>query len=118
MSQFIMLLHDDVAALEAETSPEQIQAIIAEYSAWREQVQAQGNMLGGHKLKDEFGRSLVGNGGNVRIVDGPFTESKELLGGLFIIEADDYDHAIEISKTCPHLKFGRRIELRQIDLVD
>ena len=114
----MLLLHDDVAALDAETSPEDIQAIIAEYSAWRDSVQADGNMLGGHKLKDEFGRCLVGGSDPVRVVDGPFTESKELIGGLFIIKADDYDHAVEISKTCPHLKHGVRIEIRQIDLVD
>ncbi len=118
MPQFMLLLHDDVARLDAEASPAEIQAIIAEYEAWREAVQADGNMLGGHKLKDEFGQSLVGGGDGVRVVDGPFTESKELIGGLFIIKADDYEQAVEISKTCPHLKHGSRIEVRQIDLVD
>ena len=53
--------------------------------------------------------------GQVRVVDGPYAEAKEVVGGYFLIEAADYDEAVEISKGCPHLKYGGRIELRQID---
>ena len=38
-----------------------------------------------------------------------------MIGGLFTIKAADYDEAVEISKECPHLKYGGRVELREIE---
>jgi hypothetical protein len=53
--------------------------------------------------------------GRMRVVDGPYSEAKEVLGGYFLVEAADYDAAVELSRDCPHLRYGRRIELRQVD---
>ena len=53
--------------------------------------------------------------GAVSVVDGPYSEAKEILGGYFAIEAADYDEAVAISRDCPHLKYGERIELRAED---
>ena len=115
MPQFILLLHEEPCGL-GDLSPEEIQAVIARYSAWRERVAADGHMVDGHKLTDEGGRHLAREGGSVRVVDGPFSEAKEIIGGLFIIKAADYDQAVEICRSCPHLDNGW-IELRQIDEV-
>ncbi len=49
-------------------------------------------------------------------VDGPYSETKEVLGGFFLISAESYDDAIQICRDCPHLRFGGTIELRQIEL--
>jgi len=114
MEGFMLLLHDSTTGFE-DISPEEIQAIIADYVAWRDDIAAKGRLLGGEKLTDEGGRHLVMNGGEIRVTDGPYAEAKELLGGYFAIKAADYDEAVEISKTCPHLKYGGRIELRKID---
>lgn len=114
MSQFALLLHENPADF-ADVSPSDIQAIIAEYSAWREQLIERELLVDGHKLCDEGGRSLTLSQGSLRVVDGPFAEAKEVLGGLFIIRAKDYSEAVEISRDCPHLKYQGRIELRQID---
>lgn len=114
MAQFMLLLHespDDFAGL----SPEEIQRVIGEYTAWRENLAAQGKLAGGLKLKDEGGRLLKRNGGGVQVVDGPFAEAKEVVGGYFLIEAADYDEAVEISKSCPHLVYSQKIELREVD---
>jgi len=46
-------------------------------------------------------------------MDGPYTETKEIVGGYFLIEADSYDHAIELSRDCPHFDFGS-IEIREL----
>ena len=51
------------------------------------------------------------------MVDGPYTEAKEIVGGYFLIEAVDYDEAVQICRSCPHLKYGGRIELREIDAI-
>ena len=113
MAQFILLLHENPASF-ADVSPEEIQRVIGEYSAWRESLEEQGRIVGANKLKDEGGRSLSAENGKVRIVDGPYAEAKEVVGGYFVIRAADYPEAVEISTSCPHLRYGGRIELREI----
>ncbi|MCO6509849.1 MAG: hypothetical protein J5I65_03580 [Aridibacter famidurans] len=114
MEGFMLLLHDRTTQ-QGDLSPEEIQGIIAEYVAWRDKIAEQGRLLGGEKLADDDGRHLVLDDGAIRVTDGPYTEAKEVLGGYFAIKAADYDEAVEISKDCPHLKYGGRIELRKID---
>jgi hypothetical protein len=116
MSQFMLLLHENPASF-ASVSAEEIQAVIADYNAWRAKLEAAGRIRGGNKLKDEGGRHLSLNNGKLRVVDGPFAEAKEVMGGYFIVEASSYDDAIKISEECPHLKYGGRIELREVDLL-
>ena len=119
MAQYMLLLHETPSDF-ADLSPEQIQRVIEEYSAWRATLETQGRMVGANKLKDEGGRHLSGRsgGGAVQVTDGPYAEAKEIVGGYFIVEAGDYDEAVEMSKTCPHLGYGGRIELREIDALD
>jgi hypothetical protein len=47
------------------------------------------------------------------VTDGPYAEAREVIGGLFIVEAGDYDEVVALSQDCPHLEFGT-IEIRQI----
>ncbi len=49
------------------------------------------------------------------VTDGPYAESKEVVGGFFIIAAKDYEEACKIAQGCPHLKHYGRVEVRQID---
>ena len=116
MAQYMMLLHED-PTLFMNVSPEEIQAIITEYTTWRSAIQAKGQYAGSNKLKDDGGRLISAKNGDLRVVDGPYAEAKEVLGGYFIIEASDYDAAVEIAKGCPHLKYGGRIEVREVDLI-
>lgn len=116
MPNYMLLLHEQPMDY-SQFSAEQIQGVIAEYVAWRHQVEAAGNLVGGEKLKDEGGRHLSGHNGSLRVTDGPYTEAKEVIGGYFTISASDYDEAVEISKGCPHLKYGGRIELRETEPV-
>jgi hypothetical protein len=117
MAQFLLLLHEDPASF-ADVSPEEIQRVIDEYSAWRKDLEKRGRVAGANKLKDEGGRSLSVQDGEVRVVDGPYAEAKEVVGGYFLIEAADYTEAIRISTECPHLRYGGRIELREIDALE
>ncbi len=114
MAQFLLLLHDKPTDFSGY-SAEEMQSVIAEYSAWREDLIARKLFLGGQKLKDEGGRHLSTQDGRVQVVDGPYSEAKEVLGGYFMLEADDYPAAVNISRECPHLKYGGRIEVREID---
>jgi hypothetical protein len=48
------------------------------------------------------------------VVDGPYSEAKEVVGGYGIIQAANYEEALELTRDCPHLAFGR-LELRETD---
>ena len=114
MPQFMLLLHESPSDF-SKVSAEEMQKIIGEYIAWRRKIEAEGKFAGGEKLKDEGGRHVSMRNGMARVVDGPYTEAKEVMGGYFIIKASSYDEAVETSKDCPHLKYGGWIEVREIE---
>ena len=117
MSQYLLLLHEGPNDNDG-MSPEEIQRMIEEYRAWSQTMGQAGHMVGGQKLTDEGGRKLTGWDRAFSVTDGPWAEAKEVIGGFFHITAKDYDEAVKLSRTCPHLKYGTSIELRRIDLVD
>ncbi len=114
MPNYLLLLHEKPADFSV-LSPDAIQAVIAEYVAWSAKLASQGKLVGGQKLKDNGGKHLNGFGSEFRSTDGPFAEAKEVVGGIFTIDAASYDDAVEISKDCPHLKYGGWIELREVE---
>ena len=114
MPKYMMILHDSTTALAA-FSPEEIQRIVQRYQAWSDGMAAAGKLSGGEKLRDEGGRHLTAAGGKLVVRDGPYAEVKEIIGGYFIIEAADYDEAVQLSSDCPHLALGGRIELREVE---
>ena len=115
MPRYMLLLHDNPASF-ADVSPEQMQKVIEKYIAWGNGLREAGVMHAGDKLTDEPGKVLRSNNGNVRITDGPYSETKEVLGGYYIIEASSYEQAIDRSRDCPHLQYGGTIEVRQVDM--
>src|ERR1035438_2690470 len=108
MPQFILLLRGDRAAVNG-SSPEEMQKLMHKYQDWRRT-----RATGGQKLMDGEGRVLQKQNGKPSVIDGPFAEAKEVVGGFFVIEAANYDEAVEAAKTCPHMEFGT-IEVRQIE---
>lgn len=110
MSKYMLLLRDDPSGF-ADSSPEEIQEIMQRYIAWRASLQSR--ILAGNKLKDGEGRVLRKENGKPSVIDGPFAEAKEVMGGFFVLEADSYDQAVELAKTCPHMEFGS-IEVRAV----
>jgi hypothetical protein len=112
MPKFVLLLHD-AGRFDPNMSPDQMQAIVQRYVAWRAKVQANGRSVMGHKLHDGEGRVMQGAGPAVKVTDGPYAEAREVIGGLFVIEAANYDEVVELSKDCPHLEFGS-IEIREV----
>jgi hypothetical protein len=112
MKKFIMLLHD--AGFPADISPDQIQAIIQRYVQWRQKIQQNGRKVEGHKLTDGQGRVMRGGTGGTKVTDGPYAEAREVIGGLFIVEANSYEEVVALSEDCPHLDFGS-IEIREVD---
>ena len=113
MPQYTLILHD-AGAMPADISPEEIQGIIQRYIDWRNKAASNGRRVEGHKLRDGEGRLLRGKLGAPTVTDGPYVEAKEVIGGLFIVEARDYDEAVKLASDCPHLEFGT-IEIREVE---
>ncbi len=113
MERFLMLLHENPSDF-ATVSPADMQRIIEGYKAWTERLHREGKLEQGEKLKDEGGRRLSRKGGQPVVTDGPYTEAKDVVGGLFILKARTYEEAVQLAMSCPHLDHGE-IELRAID---
>lgn len=117
MGQFLLLLHelpDDFA----DASPSEMQSIVQEYMEWRDSLDQGGKLLSSNKLTDDGGKNLTRDAGTIRVTDGPYTEAKEVVGGYFLIEAADYDEAVSVARTCPHMTYGHRIEVLAVDLAN
>jgi hypothetical protein len=112
MANYMLLLYDDPSRWKA-MSPEEMQAVIAKYMAWADEMRSKGGV--GNKLADDHGKVLRSSGGKPRVIDGPYSETKEVLGGYFQIEAGSYDEAVEHAMTCPHMEYGGIIEVRLIE---
>ena len=115
MPSYMLLLHGDPAAYK-KMSPEEGQKALQKFLAWRERLRAQKILVGSAKLKGEAGKVMRGTG-QPRVTDGPFSETKEVLGGYFTIEARDYDAALAQCRDCPHLEYGGTIEVREVEPV-
>jgi hypothetical protein len=113
MAQYLMLLHSEPRPDGAFT-PQEAQAITQKYMEWSQKMGAAGKLAGGNKLANDTGKVLRG-ADKVSVVDGPFAETKEVIGGYFILEARNYEEAAELSKSCPHLALGGTVELREIE---
>lgn len=114
MNQYLLLLHETPTDYSS-MSPADLQAVIAAYSGWAQEMTERERLVEGHKLTDEGGRLLKLEDGALDVVDGPYLEAREIIGGLFVLRAESYDEAVELAGSCPHLRYGGRIELRQID---
>jgi hypothetical protein len=115
MPSFMMLLHRPSERPRAPTDPETIAKVTREYMDWADRTRAAGRLKAGSKLTDDAGRILRNQGGRVATTDGPFVESKEIVGGYFLISAGDYAEACRIAAECPHIKYGSYIEVRQVE---
>ena len=114
MPDFILLLHRPAGPPPAFL-PEQAAAVTKDYVGWGDRLRAEGRLTAGEKLTFDSGRVMRSSSGRVMTTDGPYAESKELLGGFFVISAQDYDEACRRAESCPHFKYGGSIEVRQID---
>ena len=114
MPDYMLLLHDR-PEMFPDVTAEQMQQVIAKYVAWRTKLSSLGKLAGGQKLRDDSGRVLIPRSDGVDVRDGPFTETKDAIGGYFLITARDYDEAVTLSRDCPHLTYGGRIEVREIE---
>lgn len=110
MPEFIILMEEDDHAW-GKLSPEEQEKLLKLYFAWVDQLRA--------KKIFKYGAPLGGEGRVLQVVegavvDGPFTETKEVLTGFFIIEAANLEAAVEIAQGCPALTHAERVVVRPV----
>lgn len=93
-------------------SPEQMQQVADQWMAWFNGLKLQGTAVAGDPLEPQ-GRIVSGKNGRV-VSDGPFAESKETIGGYFLLKVDTLDEAVAIAQQCPGLPYGIRVEVRPV----
>ena len=98
MTEYLILIYEDESGY-ATASPEVLQEVMEAHNRFAEQVGEQGGkIVGGNALQPTPTATSIR--GDV-VTDGPFAETKEALGGYYLIEARDLDHALDIAKLCP-----------------
>lgn len=115
MAEFLVLLHETPSTFSTLSASE-MQAIVERYSAWTRGLAEKGRLVAGKKLTDDGGRHLRRERGAMVASDGPYAETKDVVGGLFIITAESYEDAATVLQDCPHFEYGW-IEVRAVDVV-
>jgi hypothetical protein len=108
-SEYLLLFRG--AQWDKGLSPEGIQKIMGQWNNWFERLTLEGKVKGAQPLERE-GKIVSGKGRTV--ADGPFAESKEAIGGYFLLVLDDFNEALEIAKECPALEYGLTVEVRPV----
>jgi hypothetical protein len=93
-------------------SPEQMQQVADNWMAWFNRLKDEGTAIAGNPLEPQ-GKIVAGKNGRV-VSDGPFAESKETIGGYFLLKVNTLDEAVVIAQQCPGLPYGIRVEVRPV----
>jgi len=93
-------------------SPEQMQDVAGQWMAWFKRLTEQGKAIAGSPLEQE-GKVVSGKNGRV-VADGPFAESKEAVGGYFLLRVKTLEEAVAIARECPGLAYGSIVEVRPV----
>src|SRR5436309_11748925 len=93
-------------------SPEQLQRAMDQFMAWFERLKQQGKVKVGQPL-ERTGKIVSGKNGRT-VADGPFAESKEAIGGYFLLQVDSLEEAVAIAQQCPILEYGSTVEVRPV----
>ena len=110
--QYLVLIYSEEPAEAPD--PAQIGAIMEEYNAYTDMLRERGALVAGEALQPTATATTVRiRDGQTMTTDGPFAETKEALGGFYLIEAKDLDEALALGGACPGAKWGS-IEVRPI----
>ena len=98
------------------TSPEQGQQVMQKWVAWFQELAANGHIVDRGQPLEHTGKTV--QGGSRAVTDGPFAETKDLVGGYTVIKANDLAHAAELAKGCPILDRNGYVEVRPVMRLD
>src|SRR5262249_2624781 len=92
-------------------SPEEKQKVTDQWMAWFRRLTDDGKAVAGNPLERE---GKIVSGKNRVVSDGPFAESKEAIGGYFLLDVNSLDDAVAIARECPGLPYGVQVEVRPV----
>jgi len=110
MKKFLLLLHEDIE-LSKKLSPREMEELVQEHIKWAAKLEESGHLISGEGLEPS---SIILKGKDRTIQDGPYLETKEIIGGFYLLEAESVEKVIEIAKECPNNTWGGTTEIRPI----
>ena len=108
MSEFVYLYRGG----EAGRSPENAQQVMQKWMTWLKDLGAKGHIKDQGQPLEPIGKLVKGK--HKTVTDGPFAETKDVVGGYTLIEARDLDQAVELSKGCPIFEAEGAVEVRPV----
>jgi hypothetical protein len=109
----INICYGDLEKRKQSKHPGNSEFIMKKYGEWSQKIGQK--TIVAHKLRDDGGRKLDLVNGAIK--DGPYTETKESIGGFYIVEAANYDEAVKIASECPTLLYqGGYVEVREVEM--
>ena len=106
---------DEKAEEQIRASPEQMEAVMGAWFQYDDQIRKALKVISANVLQPtSMATTVRGKGGQTITSDGPFAETKEQLGGYYLIDTDDLDVAIEWAGKMPNLPSGGTVEVRPI----
>ena len=113
MQQYMLLIYGD-ESVWANMTPDQLSQEMGAYIAYTQDLQKAGVYIAGHELQPvETAKTVSIAGGKQKVVDGPFAETKEALGGYYFINAESPEEALAWAAKCPGARHGH-IEVRPV----
>jgi hypothetical protein len=109
----MLLIHQAPGSWQ-QLSPEELQRKVEKYQGWVAKFHSGGRYVSGEKLGEDGGKIVSLHNGRPTVVDGPYAETKEVVGGYFLFRAANYEEAVELVRDCPFLQDGK-VALRQTD---
>jgi hypothetical protein len=115
MEKFMLIFHGGSDIAPEMRVPEAMQAHMQKWFAWVEKLKKEGRYVGGEPL-EPTGKFIAGK--NKVVTDGPFAESKELVGGYFIVNAKDINEAVKLCDDYPDFIFDGKVQVRAVRKMD
>lgn len=114
MPRFMYIFRGGGYGAPGSLSPTVVQAHLARWNAWSNGLLAAGKLAGGHPLEYPAAGKTV-RGRDRVVTDGPYAESKDLVSGILMLEADSLAEASELARGCPILEFeDGSVEVRPV----
>ena len=110
--RFLLLIHGDEKA-EAALSADERRGIVEEHMAFAATLREQGKLMLGEALLGGDVAAVVRPGRTPLVTDGPFSTTKEIVGGFYLVECDSRDEALELAGRIPESP-GAAVEVRQV----
>ena len=111
--KYLCLIYDDEKKMSAMSQAES-DAFMGEYFAYTEGIRKSGHMVAGEALQPvESATTIRVRNGKISTTDGPFAETKEQLGGFYLVEAKDLNEAIQVAAKIPSARTGS-VEVRPV----